>query len=329
MSSIPKARRSNVLDVTVTPAGWDAHPEVSRSTIASCVFKDLNSATKISRSELTQSTIQASSTKKGAKIERSQVHNSQVVSAHIHLTKLNHSVVTDCMVERSQLENCSVAAPNRVERTVARSTQFVSSKRVERSRLDDSVVMGDSILERCAIRSSVVADKTCCERSELDSTTITRSRVERSKITDCDVMDCKIEKTDFNGMILKYGIWKNGDLIGRTSKEHEVVIKPRNRPPPVAGTSSFAPPPAVQPLGPGWKAAEAERERFMAEDDAEEESDDEEDFSDSEVTTDEDVVDTITSHSKGSPAYHANRSSHTSRPAALADHNDPPPPYEK
>jgi hypothetical protein len=257
MSTIPKARQSDVVDVTVTPNGWDDHPEISRSNITTCTFKDVSSATKISRSELLQSTIQPSSTKKGTRIDRSKVHDSQIFSAVVGRSKLYHCTVTDAKVDRSKLENCDVVAPNNIGRTKAQSTKFVSSKLVERSQLDNSVVLGESTLERCIVRDSIVADKTSCERTELDSSIITRSQIERSKILDCDVMDCVMERTDFKGMILKYGIWKRGDLIGRTSNEHEVVIKPREKPLPTAESSSPLPKPSVQTSGPGWKAAEA------------------------------------------------------------------------
>ncbi|OKL62535.1 hypothetical protein UA08_02159 [Talaromyces atroroseus] len=320
MSTVPKARRSNVVDVTVTPAGWDAHPEISRSNITNCTFKDLSSATNIERSELSRSTIQPSSTKKGSRIDRSKVHDSQVFSARILRSELDHCSVTGSTVERSKLQNCSVAAPNNIARTEARATKFISSKLVERSQLNDSVVLGDSTLERCIVRDTIVADKSTCERSELDSSVITRSKIERSKVSDCDVMDCVMERTDFKGMILKYGIWKRGDLIGRTSDQHEVVIRPRQQPLSTAEPSSPLPTPSFQTSGPGWKAAEAERDRLPVEDEDEE---DENSLGDLEDSSDDETVDPLPDATKRAKTHKK------SNRASMADTSDPPPPYEQ
>lgn len=198
--------------------------------------------------------------RKGTQIERSTVDDSQILnSSNVQRSEVNGCTITDSTVHRSTLNNCTVSAKSNVERITAKATKFISPKLVQRSELSDSVILSDSTVERSIVHDSVVADKAVVERTELKTAVITRSRVERSKISDCDVMDCVIERTDFQGMILQYGIWKRGDLVGRTSQEHEVIIKPRQKP--VSSkeveelsTSSSQP---VQNPGSGWKAAEA------------------------------------------------------------------------
>lgn len=287
MSAIPKARRSNIVNVTVSPNQWDSYPEISRSNISNCTFKNLNSSTLIDRSELLDSKIQPSSSsaaavettnkdEREAVIQRSKVHGSQIYSSQVHRSDVKQSIITDAEVHKSMLENCSVAPKIHLVRTTARSTKFVSAKLVNCSQLNHSVVLGESTLEKSMIKGSVIADKTTCDRAQLDGSVVARSRIDRSTVTDCDVMDCVIQKTTFKGMVLRYGIWQNGDLIGRTSEEHEVIVQAREKPLQMTGnpsTTSPLPPlppsgtstalqtmptvPDEQTPGPGWKAAEA------------------------------------------------------------------------
>lgn len=272
MSTVPKAQKSDIAGLTVIPDEWNSYPNIDRSTIRNCTFTNLSDSTTIDRSSLSDTSItnevskvgegsgnNAGSTdktkrSKGVYIERSTIQLSQIISPS--------------SVERSVLSACTVQPKSKIGRTTARATKFVNAKFVERSELTNSYVLGQSVIERSTLFDSVIADNTRVERTETHSAVISRSRVERSKITDCDIKDCTIERTDFNGMILQYGIWKNGDLVGRTSNEHEVVIKPREKSPtssdalrgvvsksmPTNTSSALQP---VQDPGSGWKAAEA------------------------------------------------------------------------
>lgn len=273
MSTVPKARQSDITGLIVTPDEWDSYPEISRSTIKNCTFKNLNATSNISRSTMSETFIEQkqeffpseaalkAKAKKGVKIERSKVDNSQILNyANVQRSEVvNGSTIMDSTVERCNLDNCTVSAQSDIERTTAKATKFIGPKRVQRSEFSDSAILSDSIVERSIVRGSVVADKAFVERTELNTAVITRSRIERSKIDDCDVMDCVIDRTDFQGMILQYGIWKRGDLVGRTSQDREVVIKPRQTPVSTKETeeSSGSPSQPVQNPGAGWKAAEA------------------------------------------------------------------------
>lgn len=205
--------------------------------------------------------------KKGALIERSTIENSQLLNyVNVQRSELNGCTITYSTIERSNLTNCDVSTSPNIERTTANTTKFISPKRVQRAKFSDSLVLGDSTVERSIVHGSVVADKAFVERTELNTAVITKSRVERSKVSDCDVVNCVIERTDFQGMILQYGIWKRGNLVGRTSQEHEVIIKPRQKPASLKedeglskqdGELSGSAPQPVQKPEPGWKAAEA------------------------------------------------------------------------
>ncbi|PCG89360.1 Hypothetical protein PENO1_105150 [Penicillium occitanis (nom. inval.)] len=342
MSTVPKARQSNITGLIVTPDEWDSYPEISRSTIKNCTFKNLNATSNISRSTMSETFIEQkqesfpseaalkAKAKKGVKIERSTVDNSQILNyANVQRSEVvNGSTIMDSTVERCNLDNCTVSAQSDIERTTAKATKFIGPKRVQRSQFSDSAILSDSIVERSIVRGSVVADKAFVERTELNTAVITRSRVERSKIDDCDVMDCVIDRTDFQGMILQYGIWKRGDLVGRTSQDREVVIKPRQKPVSTKegeelSRSASQP---VQNSGLGWKAAEAERERLGVESDRDEEDsspDDLEESSDDELPGPSSKHKMKNTQTQDSPPY-------TSTSTGFgADVHDPPPPYEQ
>lgn len=50
------------------------------------------------------------------------------------------------------------------------------------------------------------------------------SRVQRCKLVDCDVVCCVLVKTDFEGMVVRNGVWKDGVLVGKVREGEEVVV---------------------------------------------------------------------------------------------------------
>ena len=108
----------------------------------------------------------------------------------------------------------------------AARTRFIRAGKIERSSFEDSDVLGKSSVERSRVKGSVVAHSSTVERSALRNVTMTKTRAERATLSNCDITECTISGSTFSGMTMKYGIWKNGELVGRTCKQ-EVVIKPR------------------------------------------------------------------------------------------------------
>lgn len=215
MSSVPKATKSTISNLTVVPESWDSYPTVDRCTIDRVQFENLNGSSHLERSTLTDVTVKS--------------YNKNTRSNHIERSQLNCCTVAGAYIARCQLTNTSITGSDHIERVEARDTQFVSARHVERSVCEESLVLGKSCAQRSTVKNSVIADSSWVERSEVHGTVMTRSRVERSVLNDCEVMDCQIEKTNFEGMTLKYGIWKDGDLVGRTCKEEEVVVVPKLR----------------------------------------------------------------------------------------------------
>lgn len=61
-------------------------------------------------------------------------------------------------------------------------------------------------------------------RSKLDRVDMDKSRVKRAVLTDCEVSECVVIGTEFKGMRLRFGVWKNGRLVGKVG-EGEVVFE--------------------------------------------------------------------------------------------------------
>lgn len=207
--SVPKAKKSFVTDLTVIPDKWDSYPVVEHSHLKSCQFKNLNSFTQIHHSRLNQVTVESESGH--TRIERCDIKNSSI---------------SDTNVERCRLKDCTLATVSNMERVHATGTRFIRPGNIERSTFEDSDVLGKSSVERARVKGSVVALSSTIKRSTLKMVSMTKAQVERSTLSNCDVTECKISGSSFSGMTMKFGIWKNNDLVGRTC-DQEVVMMPR------------------------------------------------------------------------------------------------------
>ncbi|OJJ44373.1 hypothetical protein ASPZODRAFT_135182 [Penicilliopsis zonata CBS 506.65] len=210
MSTIPKATRSVIEQLVVTPDRWDSYPTIDRSTIHNALFRNTDTTTRTTRCVLTDVTVTGDS-------RRTEISRSE----------LTRCVVTRAKISRSQLEDTKVTDCEEVGRTKATRTQLNGATSVTRSDLDDTMVMGRSSMHRSTAVGSVVADSSQVERSTLDRVIMTRSRVNRATLTNCEMMQCEVYNTTFEGMTLKYGIWRDGDLVGRTCEE-EVIARPKS-----------------------------------------------------------------------------------------------------
>lgn len=61
-------------------------------------------------------------------------------------------------------------------------------------------------------------------RSKLDHVMLSQSRVKRAVLKDCEVTECVVTGSEFSGMRMRYGVWKNGRLVGRVG-DGEVVFE--------------------------------------------------------------------------------------------------------
>ena len=100
------------------------------------------------------------------------------------------------------LENIKVGGATRVQESML-------SQQVE---VNGAAHVNESTLQRATVKRSKVRD----------------SIVMRSELEDCNVEDCEIEGCTFTARELKYGVWRNGNLVGRTREDMEPVNREYN-----------------------------------------------------------------------------------------------------
>lgn len=215
MSSIPKAKRSEIKGLIVVPDKWDSYPSVEYSHIDACRFEGLDSNTRIERSRFTNVNINSDGTAK-SRIERSVIKDSELRHAIIERSEIRGTKVNDARVERSRFTLTTIAGPK---------------SRIERSIFEQVDVKGKCKIERTNMKEVIIEDSDI-NIGNLKSSYITKSKIERSNVTECDIGDCKIQRTNFTGMYLRNGIWDRGDLTGRIDKTKEVIIKSISEMPP-------------------------------------------------------------------------------------------------
>lgn len=210
MSSIPLAKRSKVHDLTVTPDKWESYPVIDRSKVLSCSFEHLTSATRIRRSKLIKVRLQASSSSGG--------------SSSIKNSKVSDSVVTGSNIKSSKLSHCVFRAVGYAKGSKADGAHLEHVRRLKRSDVGDSTIRNTRHVKWSSVQRSSVTDTARIKRSSVRNTHLANSVVDRSSLTDCIVSNCEIYRTSFTGMVLENGIWRNGQLVGRT-REREVVAR--------------------------------------------------------------------------------------------------------
>jgi hypothetical protein len=66
------------------------------------------------------------------------------------------------------------------------------------------------------------------QRAAVKRSKVYESIVVRSVLEDCNVEHCEIEGCTFTERELKYGVWRNGNLVGRTREDIEPVNREHN-----------------------------------------------------------------------------------------------------
>ncbi|KAE8367107.1 hypothetical protein BDV27DRAFT_124502 [Aspergillus caelatus] len=194
-------------------------PSISRSSINHCSFNGLTPADSIHRSELDSVNVFRKTFP-----ESSRVTPISPANTTIRRSKISHAVIANSYVRRCKLANCELVDVCSAKSLEANDSKFDNVRSIRGHTLvRNSTITGQSTLNRSKVNGSSVTDDSCLRRSHLENVRIARSRVKRSAMRNCDVSDCVIIKTDFTGMTLRYGVWKNGKLVGRVG-DNEVVM---------------------------------------------------------------------------------------------------------
>lgn len=109
------------------------------------------------------------------------------------------------------------------------------SQKVDQSWLSGEVtVVGATRIEESSLSQHVNVNgashvkKSKVFRTAIEGSEINDSIVTRSVLKDCNVEHCEIEGCTFASRELKYGIWKNGTLVGRTREDIEPSDREHN-----------------------------------------------------------------------------------------------------
>jgi len=207
MSTIPRAKWCTVSDLTVTPEKWESYPVLDRSTIRSSHFKDLSSSTCIKGSSLDRVTVQ-----------------SEGKGSHIKGCSLTDSLVSDSNIKRSKISGSSFVAVTQARWLRTQNSSFTHVKKMKRTKCEDSSIRNTAALKSSSVKRSVVADSSVIKRSVLEDVEMRASSVQRSVLRNCDITDCDISRTNFSGMTLKYGVWRNGELVGKMGGKEVVAV---------------------------------------------------------------------------------------------------------
>jgi len=208
MSTIPKARYCQIVDLAVTPEKWDSYPTLDRTHINQCSFSGLTESTYVERSRLTRTHLHSDGSGK-SRIDRSTLTDCNVQQVVSDRCEVESSFLKDVRIERSKISGATLSGPN---------------LKIERSELENCDVKGYGKVERSGIKVSLVEDSKVA-RSNVTSSFLTNTTIERGNVDGCDIGNCKIQRTKFQDMYLRNGIWERDNLVGRVDKTKEVIIK--------------------------------------------------------------------------------------------------------
>lgn len=97
---------------------------------------------------------------------------------------------------------------------------------LKRAKIESATVSNVMYIRRATIIASTITDAIRIKKATITDSLLRRvALLERSTIKNCVVNDCIIYKTDFEGMMLENGIWRDGCLVGRVDQSKEIVVR--------------------------------------------------------------------------------------------------------
>ncbi|KAE8155226.1 hypothetical protein BDV25DRAFT_146352 [Aspergillus avenaceus] len=205
---------------TITNCNFrDSLPSLTLSTLTNCTFRNITSADCIHRSDLHTVNL-SNKTHPGS---RNAVSESPF-STGIQHGELSHCIIANTDARRCQLSNCELIDVYFADSLTANGSRFENILFMDRSSVQNSIVAGRSTLSFSSVSGSTVRDECSLDRSQVKDVELVRSRLQESQLQDCDVSDCVITKSNFAGMVLRYGIWENGQLVGRIGDNEVVAV---------------------------------------------------------------------------------------------------------
>ncbi|KAJ5766108.1 uncharacterized protein N7511_003724 [Penicillium nucicola] len=144
--------------------------------------------------------------------------------------------IRNSSIKRCSMNDCVLSNVEYASRSSAKNSTFQDVALLKRSVITDSIFNGRISAKRSTFKKAVIMDENILKRCTITGTTILKSHIDRASLTDCDVTECVVSRSDFKGMILKYGVWKKGVLVGKIGDCEPVAIKMD-----AAGAENFVP----------------------------------------------------------------------------------------
>lgn len=165
----------------------------------------------------------ASCNQQGPKYEHGTITTNDDNS--ITRSNLRNCAVTSSSVKRSTFEDCVLVQVRSASRSTGKKSHFHNVSSVKRSDVNESTLRDKSSAHRCTIKTSTIRDGSTITTSAVTGSTISHGQLRRATVKDCDVEECIISRSSFEGMILKYGVWKRGQLVGKIGNKEPIAIR--------------------------------------------------------------------------------------------------------
>jgi len=203
------AKSSTITGLVTQPPTGSSYPQIQRCTIHDCVFNNLSTADSLARSDLRNCTLRAEHEKDRVHIKRSTIKN---------------TVVHNSTLKRTTLTDSNLSSVKYGKRLTGQNAQLSEVKNLKHITITDSSIRQSNSIKWTKLRNSDVVQALSLKRAKLDRTRAVNSQISSSTLEDCEVRDAIIDHCSFKGLLLENGIWKNGNLVGRTS-DREVIVR--------------------------------------------------------------------------------------------------------
>lgn len=144
----------------------------------------------------------------------------------IRRSKIALSSITSSYLKRCQVVNSTLSTLPNVKWSIIKDSVLTNVLTLKRVKMEAATVSNVVYIRRATIMKSTISDVVRVKKATVKDSFLQRvALLERSTLQNCVVNDCIIYKTDFEGIRLENGIWKDGCLVGRVNQSKEVVVR--------------------------------------------------------------------------------------------------------
>lgn len=193
-------------------------------------FYRIHNSSETEQCETIRSTVSGSSKVSNSKLEDTIVNGASTVTK----SDLSQGVTVNgasSVSESSLSRHVMVTGASAV--TKSNLSQHVTVNGA--SRVSESTLLGDVMVHGAAhVNESIFSqdvkvdgtshvNRSTLHRAEVKTSTVNGSTLIRSVVEKCNVEDCEIEGCTFISRELKYGVWRDGNLVRKTKENMEPV----------------------------------------------------------------------------------------------------------